>query len=157
MARTKEDIGLFPVVIGLGVVSLLAFARKGIQAQKLDVSVETIKGKREDSNVRLKFDLSVYNPNEKPIQFKKFVGNLLYDKKRIANIDVNSEMEFPARSKVTLPVDTIIPIARLTANILDALNKLLSKTAIVMELEGVLYAENLKIPVNETFDLNLNV
>lgn len=146
----------------LGSAAVFAFKKKGDEIKKLAVTISDVSAKISgaigaliNKNVIITLNLSVYNPNENPVQFQKFLGNIYYNNAIISNIDTSKAVLLPARQTVKIPVQVSIPLLKFGVNVLNVLNKLLDKTQIFITITGILYTENLRIPITHKIDLNL--
>jgi len=150
-----KNTGVILGLIGLGAAALFISRKKGDEIKNLSVSVSDVSAKFSSPNVILNLNLAVYNPNTNAVQFQKFLGNLYYNNAIISNIDATKPVLIPARQTVKIPVQVSIPAIKFGANLLNVLNKILSKTKVIAVLKGILYVENLRVNVEHNIELNL--
>lgn len=151
------------LLIGGGVVAAAALAIMSSSGQKLanltvdiiDIAVNT--AKTNATQTTLKLSVNVYNPNQTPIEFKSFTGNMLYNGASIANIDplTKASRLFTARQNTVLPLSVTIQNGRLAASFVTILSQFLSKnTQILVDFKGELKAEKMTIPVVQQINLS---
>ena len=141
-------------------VALVIMSQSGENISRLDVSLSDIGldlNKTNAQQTTLKLNVNIYNPNDRPVEFKSFTGNIIYQGANIANIDPlqNITRLFKPRQNNSLPLVVSIPNARLATSFLNILTQFLDKSkAITVDFKGELKAEKMTIPVVQQINLS---
>lgn len=145
---------------GLAAATLLIMSQSGEKLSQLDVSLTDIGldvAKTNANQTTLKLSINVYNPNDTPVEFKSFTGNIIYKGANIANIDplTKASRLFPARQNSLLPISVAIPNARMASSFLTMLAQFITKDKqILVDFKGELKAEKMTIPVVQQINLS---
>lgn len=162
--KSKTGNSKILIITGiLGVAGLgIWFASRAKRLSSLIVDIDVASIDKSQTNLKqtsLKLAVNIYNPNEIGIPFKKFIGNLYYNNKLIANIDpyTNSSIMIKGRQNTIIPLRVNIPNANLGISLLNTVLDLLGKTieTIPMKLVGYLEAGELSVPVNKDLSIDL--
>jgi hypothetical protein len=153
--------GVFLPVLVISGLAAAIYTIAGRKLLKLQISVQSVLIAKKQTTAEyttLKLQIAIYNPNETALQFKKFLGNILYKGSNIANIDPlqSSSISFAPRQTTVIPLSVQLPNAKLLSSFLNALNSLLNgSSSITVTVDGKLYAEKMEIPFTQQIKLNL--
>lgn len=154
MGKTVKVLSIL-AIIGIAVGGAFYAAGKRLQNLKLTLTSLTI-DKKKLTLLYSYFNtgFNVANPNEEAVTIQKFVGEILYDGKKIADIDPaqNNGIVIPARGDKTLLFTTKVSNSALPG----AIYKYLfggSSAPMKAIIKGTLYAENMKISINEAISV----
>lgn len=155
------------IVIIAGLAAIAGFGywffKKAKKLMSLDVNIDIAaidKKQTNASNISLKIRVSIYNPNEEDIPFKKFIANMYYKDKLIANIDpyYGSATETIIGRRISnLYLRVNLPTSKLALSLITTVTDLLTgkSSNVPITLKGTLEAGELTIPVVK--DLSFNV
>jgi LEA14-like dessication related protein len=152
------------ILIGAGAIAAYTLYDSGTKLMNLEpsfksVAVDKAKSGLKSGNIVLKLVLNVYNPNERPVKFKKLVADIFYKGSRISAIDplTSESIVFEPRKESPLALKLSVPqlslVSEFAAQVLNAIKPNSAPTSTKLTFVGTMYAEGLKIPFNQEIDL----
>lgn len=158
---TKKSL-LIPLALG-GAVTYFLFATKKQAIERISIKGGSMKMDKTQTNITQAvfiLTLNIYNPNSTEIKFEYFqafvsragsrLGEFLYN-------GVGKNMVLKPRDITPVPFTIRFSNIGLVSNIVDIVKQLLNNTpqlvSLVLDIDGIITAGGLDLPVNVSFDI----
>lgn len=142
-------------LVGLGLYGAYRYISTGTALMDLNIMMERLSYVKQAGfwanllTQKFKIDIEINNPNNRTVEFQKFMADILHNGKKIASINFSKKLPLKANDKTVLSgVEFVVSNFALGREVWDILTKG-DKANLSFKIDGRLYANGYPYPVQE--------